>query len=474
MFVILYFILNFLILLTFSSPSTSAEKSFDEKLLDYLDSTDLFQSITYSNLSNICITNRSKLAMCLNSDEFEELQLKASENTEDTNIRSEKNLISSLSSPLQSSFSLITEINSNLASGLNFNLRESALKAINRSLDLFSNRLKEKFSLWLERSSQYIDIMKDILKEKNLPTELVFLPLIESGFNLHAYSRAHAVGPWQFIESTARRYGLIIDWWRDERKDPIKATQAAANYLKDLYRMFGSWELALAAYNAGEGKISRALKRTRSNNYWDLLKTNHIKDETKNYVPHYIAATLIAKNPDEYGFQHLDYREPLYYDEVILDHPVDIEILARCAGTTVNEIRKLNAELRRWSTPPNAKTYKVRIPYGTKQHFLYNLEQIPLEKRFSYDVYRVKKGETLKTISKKLAIPTIAIIELNSFSGLESLKSGDTIKVPPKDKFFVDIQDKMSLKKSVTKKSHPKNKRTANKTNKSKGKIQKT
>lgn len=474
MFVILYFIVNFIFLLTLSSPLASAEKSINEKLLDHLDSTDSFPLITLNDDSNICTINIAKIDMCLKSDEFEESEWKASERVEDTNIQSEKNSIASLPPSLQLSSSGATEIKSNLPLGLSFNLGDSALKAINRSLDLFSNRFREKFSLWLERSSQYIDIMKDILREKNLPTELVFLPLIESGFNLHAYSRAHAVGPWQFIESTARRYGLIIDWWRDERKDPVKATKAAADYLKDLYRMFGSWELALAAYNAGEGKISRALKRTQANNYWELLKTNHIKNETKNYVPHYIAATLIAKNPEDFGFQFLEYREPLYYDEVVLNHPVDIEIIAHCAGTTVNEIRNLNAELRRWSTPPHAKNYKVRIPYGTKQQFLHNLEQIPPEKRFSYNTYKVKKGETLKTISKKLAIPKIAIIELNSFSGLESLKPGDTIKVPPKDKFSIDIQDKMSRKKAVTKKSYSKNKKASNKSGKSKGKVQKT
>ncbi len=350
--------------------------------------------------------------------------------------------------------------------GLSFDSGETAMTAINRSLNLFSNRIKESFSVWLERSARYVEIMQDVLKEKNIPTDLVFLPLIESGFNLNAYSRAHAVGPWQFIESTGKRYGLIIDWWRDERKDPIKSTKAAANYLKDLYRMFGSWELALAAYNAGEGRISRALKRTYSDDYWDLRRTNQIRDETKNYVPHFIAATMIAKKPEDFGFHLLDYHEPLEYDEITLYEPLDLEVIAQCANTTIKEIRRLNAELRRWSTPPHIPKYTIKLPAETKETFILNLSKIPSEDRFSFDTYKVKKGENIRTIAKKLKIPTIAIIELNGFSGLESLKAGDIIRIPPKDKFVIDMHDKMSAKKVSTQKtisSSSKDKKSRNK-----------
>ncbi len=336
--------------------------------------------------------------------------------------------------------------------GLSYESNTAAVKAIDRSLSLFSDRMKERFGIWLERSARYIEVMQEILKEKNMPAELVFLPLIESGFNLNAYSRARAVGPWQFMEATAKRFGLVVDWWRDERKDPVKSTEAAANYLKYLYRMFGSWELALAAYNAGEGRISRALKKTYSDDYWDLLKTNQIRDETKNYVPHYMAATMIAKTPQDFGFHYLDYHEPLEYEEIILHHPVDIEVIAQCANTTVKEIKQLNAELRRWSTPPHVPRYTIKIPAQSKESFVLNLNNIPHAERFSFDTYKVKKGENIRKIASKLNIPVIAIIELNSFTGLENLKAGDVIKIPPKDKHFADLEDKMAVKKVSAKK----------------------
>jgi membrane-bound lytic murein transglycosylase D len=330
---------------------------------------------------------------------------------------------------------------------ISYTSNETAIKAVQRNIKLFAERLRDRFSVWLERSSKYIDIMKDILRERGMPEDLVFLPIIESGFNPNAYSPANAVGPWQFIAATAKRYGLVIDWWRDERKDPIKSTHAAALYLKDLYDMFGSWKLALAAYNAGEGRIAKAIKKSDSDDFWYLKENKKIPAETQEYVPRYIAASLIASSPDDYGFYDLVYHEPLMYDEVTINSPIDIEIIAQCAETTVNEIRELNPELRRWSTPPNLKEYTIRIPYGSKEIFLENLSKIPENKRFSYDIYIVKKGENIKKISKKTGIPIDAILALNSLTGLEKLKIGDRLKLPPAGKYFVDLTDKRQTKK---------------------------
>lgn len=327
---------------------------------------------------------------------------------------------------------------------------QTALKAVERRLDIFKDQIKERFSLYLERSSRYVDIMQEILKDKKLPEELVFLPIVESGFNPNAYSRAKAVGPWQFIASTARRYGLVVDWWRDERKDPVKSTVAAADYLKDLYQMFGSWNLALAAYNAGEGKISKALRRSDSTDYWSLLNTKQIRNETKAYVPSYIAATMIANSPDEYGFHDLDYREPMEYDEVVLTSPMDIDVIARCAECTVKEIREMNPELRRWSTPPNLKQYTVRIPEGSKEIFLDNLASIPKNERFTVEQYTLKKGDTLKKVARKTGIPASAILAMNSLSSLGQLKAGDSISLPPKGKFDPDLGDRASLVQKVS------------------------
>ncbi len=322
---------------------------------------------------------------------------------------------------------------------------KTALKAIEKSVEIFKDRIKDRFSVYLERSSRYVDIMQEILKEKNLPEDLVFLPIVESGFNPNAYSRAKAVGPWQFIASTGKRYGLVIDWWRDERKDPVKSTVAAADYLKDLYKMFGSWNLALAAYNAGEGKISKALRKSDSDDYWSLLNTKQIRNETKEYVPSYIAATMIANSPEEYGFHNLDYKEPLVYDEVTVSSPLDIDVIAKCAECTVKEIREMNPELRRWSTPPNIRNYTVRIPDGSKELFLNNLASIPKNERFTVEQYTMKKGDTIKKIAKKTGLPISTILAMNSLGSLGQLKAGDTISLPPKGKYCPDPDDRASL-----------------------------
>jgi membrane-bound lytic murein transglycosylase D len=323
-----------------------------------------------------------------------------------------------------------------------------AAKAVDRSISLFAERLKERFSLWLRRSGKYLELMREIMKGENIPEDIAFLPLIESGFNPNAYSVARAVGPWQFIASTGKRYGLKIDWWRDERKDPVKSTHAAASYLKDLYEMFGSWNLAMAAYNAGEGKILKALNRSKSDDYWDLLSTRYIKNETKEYVPRFIAAKMIAMDPGNYGFVDQEYHPPFSYDEVVVDKPVDLDVAADCAGTTVEVIRELNPELRRWSTPPNVLEYTLRIPYGRKDLFMENLAGIPDEERFSIASYTVKKGDTLKKISAKTGIPANVILDLNDEKGLKSLKAGKIVSLPPKEKFSLDRDDKAEVKKT--------------------------
>ena len=353
-----------------------------------------------------------------------------------------------------STYGNIQDANTDSPLGISYKSNEKALNAIEKNITLFTERLKERFSIWLERSARYIDTMKGVLKDRGVPEDLVFLPIVESGFNLNAYSPARAVGPWQFIASTAKRYGLVIDWWRDERKDPVKATRAAADYLADLYGMFGSWKLALAAYNAGEGRIGRAIKSANTTDFWHLRTAQKIPKETQEYVPRYIATTLIATNPEDYGFYNLNYHIPLIYEEVVIKSPVDIEILAMCAETTVPEIRELNPELRRWSTPPNVKEYIVKIPFGKKDIFIKNLESIPVEKRFSINTYTVKKGDTFKKIAKNTGVPVNVIIAMNSLSGIEKLRAGDSIKIPPKGRYYPDRDDKTYVKASYKKKTY--------------------
>ncbi len=330
--------------------------------------------------------------------------------------------------------------------------KENFIQKIERNITLFSDKIKEKFSIWLSRSTKYIEIMKDILIQKGLPEDLVYLPLIESGFNVNARSPAKAVGPWQFIESTGKRYGLIINWWVDERKDPIKSTEAAARYLSDLYKMFGDWSLALAAYNAGEGRVYKAVNRYGENDYWNLLGTKHLPRETKNYVPKFIAAITIAKQPENFGFDNLKEHLTLSYEEVIIPSPTDIDIIAKCAETNVEVIRELNPELKRWATPLNVKEYKIRIPYDIKEKFFENLEKIPLEKRFSYDTYTIKKGDTINKIAKTTKFSKTVLYEMNGKEIFHNPKPGATIKIPPKDK-FTPLSEDIHQEKKVSKKN---------------------
>ncbi len=328
-----------------------------------------------------------------------------------------------------------------------YSSNDNASKAVEKNVGFFSTRIRDKFSLWLSRSGQYLELMKGILRKKDVPEDIVFLSLIESGFNPNAYSIAKAVGPWQFIASTARRYGLEITWWKDERKDPVKSTSAAADYLKDLYGMFGSWNLAMAAYNAGEGKILKAIRKSNVDDYWDLLDTKHIRTETKEYVPKFIAASIIANNPDDFGFNDIQYTEPLSYDEVELDSPVDLAVVAECAGTELEVIKKLNPELRRWCTPPDVEKYTLRIPKGTKDAFLEKLSVVPEEDRFTIDRYTVKRGDTFKKIARMTGFPESVILSLNSMEKIMPLKVGSKIYLPPKGLYIADRDDRASLKK---------------------------
>ena len=302
-------------------------------------------------------------------------------------------------------------------------------KAVEKNMGYFKNSLSEKFGTWLNRSGRYLSLMRDIFQEKGLPQDLVYLALIESGFNPYAYSWAKAVGPWQFISSTAKRYGLKVNWWVDERRDPVKSTVAAAEYLNDLYDLFGSWNLAMAAYNAGERKVLNGLRRTKSGDFWDLRNTKYIKRETKEYVPRYMAATIIAKNPEMHGFV-VDYHEPLKYDEVTVPSPLDLRVIAESAGTTMDEIKELNPELRRWCTPPDQPTYRIRIPEGARETFLSNLETVPENERFTGKLYKFRNGDTLDKVAKSLGVSKKIIIEANSLGKKYKLIPGDTLLIP--------------------------------------------
>jgi len=284
--------------------------------------------------------------------------------------------------------------------------------SVENHLEYFKTRGRDVFQIWLDRAARYIPMMKEIFKEKNLPEDLVYVAMIESGFNPYAVSWARAVGPWQFMPATGKLYGLKIDWWIDERKDPIKSTNAAAEHLKDLHNLFGSWPLALASYNAGAGKVQRAVLRTRSDDFWDLRASRYIRKETKNYVPKWMAATIIAKNPEAYGFS-VTTVNPYLYDEVVIEESTDLRLIARCADCTYQDIKELNPEIKRWVTPPQYAKYTLRIPFGKKEAFLANYTTIPQEQKIKWERHEVRKGETLSSLAKQYNTNPEAIRDIN-------------------------------------------------------------
>ncbi|MEO5656963.1 MAG: LysM peptidoglycan-binding domain-containing protein [Nitrospiria bacterium] len=300
--------------------------------------------------------------------------------------------------------------------------------SVESHIEYFNTRIRDKFELWLSRSGRYLPLMREIFKKNNLPEDLVFVSLIESGFNPYAYSRSAAVGPWQFMKGTGKHYGLRINEWIDERRDPVKSTEAAANYLKDLYAMFNSWPLALASYNGGEGRVGRAMAKSKADDFWDLRSTRYLHPETRNYVPKFMAATIIAKNPEKYGF-NLHYHDPLQYDEVEIDRPTDLRLIAKVAGIPYEDLKNLNPELKHGITPLDYPNYLLKLPFGTKAAFDENFAKIPEWEKTVWVKHVVQRRETLASIAKKFGTTTAAIREINHLKR-STLRVGTSILVP--------------------------------------------
>lgn len=298
-------------------------------------------------------------------------------------------------------------------------------------LDYYTGRGRSAFRRWLARSSRYLPRMRQIFAEEGLPRDLAYLAMIESGFNDRAYSWARAVGPWQFIDSTGRLMGLKSDWWRDERRDFEKSTEAAARFLKTLHDRFdGDWYLAVASYNAGPGKLMAATRKYDSHDFWQLSRGKYLQTETKNYVPKLLAAMLIAKEPGKYGFTDIDYAEPLEYDIVTVPSATDLEIVARLCGVDYDQIKLLNPELKRWCTPPGEKDYQLRIPAGSRDQFLAGYADIPADRRANYKHYRIKRGDTLLALAKHYGIRVDDIIALNRIKNPRILTIGTDLVLP--------------------------------------------
>lgn len=293
--------------------------------------------------------------------------------------------------------------------------------------------MRERFGRYLARSGRYEIQMKKTLREEGLPEDLFYLAMIESGFSTFALSRASALGPWQFIRSTGRHFGLQQTGWLDERKDFEKSTRAAARYLKSLYKEFGDWYLAMAAYNAGEGRIRGAIRKAGTDDYWALTApgTRYLKRETQDYVPRIIAAAILAKMPESFGFRNIPYEAPYRFDTVRVRGPLDLAVAAELVNVEVGDLVMLNPELNRTATPPGH--YSLRIPEGSHEQFELAYADLPEEKRqVEVAAHRVARGDNIGKIAKRYHVSTGALISANNLNKHQSryLKVGQKLVIP--------------------------------------------
>ncbi len=275
-------------------------------------------------------------------------------------------------------------------------------RQVNNHIAYLTVRRPDIMERWLQRSAYWFPMMREIFEEEGVPLELIHLSMIESGLVPVARSHAAAVGMWQFIYATGAVYGLERNWWIDERRDPIKSTRAAAQHLRDLYEFWGDWHLALANYNVSTRRMRSSIRLAGGErNYWAIFP--YLPRETRGYVPGYIAATLIAMNPEEFGFE-IDNSDvvPYTFETVPVQGSIDLRVLAEAAGIATDVLRNYNPELLRWATPPGPEPYHLKLPVGTKEVFLANYEQIPDDQRINNMViHSVNRGETLGAIANR-------------------------------------------------------------------------
>lgn len=296
------------------------------------------------------------------------------------------------------------------------------------SIHFFQTRGRQTWEAWHRRSGRYRDLIVPILRETGMPEDLFYLSMIESGFNPRAYSRAHAVGLWQFVRSTGRLEGLRIDNWVDERRDPVKSTRAAAQHLRSLYKEFGDWRLAAAAYNSGRGRVRRAIDKAGSKDFWELK----LPRETRNYVPLLMAAAVIAKDPARFGFDIPEVDEAITWDQVKLTELIDLKTAARLLGiSAIDPLRALNPELRNVFTPHRPKEgYLFNVPSGHGGTFLAAFNRMPRSERSGIYEYKISRGDNLWTIARAFNVSARDLADANGLTNAALIKPGQVIVIP--------------------------------------------
>jgi len=316
---------------------------------------------------------------------------------------------------------------------------------VKKAIYFFQTIKRKEMEKWQRRSGRYLKLIQDILEEEDLPLDIAYLAMIESGFSSKAYSRARASGLWQFIYSTGRLYGLKRTQWVDERRDPVKSTKAAIRHLKDLYKIYGDWRLVMAAYNCGPNRIMRQHK-AGNDDFWSM----RLPRETRNYVPSFMAAVIISKAPEIFGFGGIEKDPPMEFDVVEVPY-MSLSVAAKCAGVDLRAIKELNSELLRDHTPPNT-VYPLRIPKGTKERFLAEYAKIPKEKYVPPRVatYRVKRGDTLSEIAERFKVSVNSLMVVNGIRNPRLLRAGQRLKIPGRTAARTSGRSTRVLTKKVT------------------------
>jgi len=294
-----------------------------------------------------------------------------------------------------------------------------------RWVRFFTGDGRRYMDLWLTRLPRYDELIYGILDEYDLPHDLIYLAMIESGLSMYAHSSANAVGPWQFIASTGKIYDLKIDWWVDERRHLEKSTRAAASHLSDLYESFGSWPLAFAAYNCGSRRVERAIRKHGTRDFWRLAS---LPSQTRNYVPKFMAALYVAQNPARYGFA-LTEQAPYAYDIVTVEDATDLRLVAEASNSALDVVADLNPHLKRWCTPPGER-YDIKVPSGVGAACAENLAQVPAEDRITWRRHQVRRGDTLSELAKHYGTSAQAIRDANKLGAKSALHPGNHVIVP--------------------------------------------
>ncbi len=303
----------------------------------------------------------------------------------------------------------------------------------------FQGRGRPHMERYLARSTRYSKLMKKILRQNGLPEDLIYIALIESGFTYKATSHASAVGYWQFIKGTGRRYGLEINNMVDERRDPVLSTQAAAEYFKGLYSVFGSWYLAMASYNVGENRVKREVMNNYTRDFWELARKRRLPAETINYVPKFIAAKLIGNNPAKYGFTEIEYMTPIEFDHIKVDKPVNLHAMAEKMGLEYDDLKQLNPKFRGEIAPLKNSVLELRVPIGQTEPALVAAQSAFVEKvEYIADagdtqVYKIRSGDSLHTIARKYRTTVAWLRDVNDLQKGRKLRVGQRIAVPDRN-----------------------------------------